>query len=106
MKRLLCIGLLAMSVNAHADGVSKETATTAAYCAGVKWAELLQTADRPVAMRSRVQDANDLMQAGIEQSIISQHDAQAAYDRGVKDAQSCGGDANGAACRRAGLRCP
>ncbi|MBS0221228.1 MAG: hypothetical protein JSR91_10840 [Proteobacteria bacterium] len=95
-----------MSANAHADGVSKETATTAAYCAGVKWAELLQTPDRPAAMRSRVQDANDLMQAGIEQSIISQRDAQTAYDRGVRDAKSCRDDANGAACRRSGLRCP
>lgn len=106
MKRLLCVGLLAMSSPAQADGVSKQTAATAAYCAGVKWARLLQTPDRPEALRARVQDANDLMQAGIEQAIISQREAQAAYDRGVKDGQSCGTDENGTVCRKAMLRCP
>ena len=105
-KRLLAIGLLAISAQARADGVSKETATTAAYCAGVKWSLLLQTPDRPEPMRARVQDANDLMQAGIEQAIITQHQAQLAYDRGTRDAQACKTDANGAVCQRVLRRCP
>lgn len=106
MKRLLVISLLAISAQARADGVSKETATTAAYCAGVKWALLLQTPDRPEPMRARVQAANDLMQAGIEQAIITQHQAQLAYDRGTKDAQSCKADANGVVCQKVLRRCP
>lgn len=106
MKRLLAVGLLAISAQARADGVSKKTATTAAYCAGVKWALLLQTPDRPEPMRARVQDANDLMQAGIEQAIITQHQAQLAYDRGTRDAQACKTDANGAVCQTVLRRCP
>jgi hypothetical protein len=108
MMRLLfvAIGLLAMSAQAQADGVSKETAATAAYCAGVRWEELVQTPDKPEAMMARVQVSNDLMQAVIEQSLISQREAQVAYDNGVKDVHSCSTDARSIVCQRLSIRCP
>lgn len=108
MKHLLpvFVGLLAIGAQAQADGVSKKTATAAAYCAGFRWGELVQTPDKSEAMRVRVQQSNDLMQGVIEQSVISQREAQAAYDRGVKDAHSCSVDARDAACQEARRACP
>lgn len=98
--------LLAISVPAAADGVSKKTASTNAYCAGVRWGELLEATDKSQAMKARVQQSNDLMQAGIEQAVISQHDAQSSYDRGIKDARACRANSADAACQRTVVECP
>ena len=107
MKHLLCVAaLLVISLPAAADGVSKKTAATNAYCAGVRWAELLDATDKSQAMKARVQQSNDLMQAGIEQAVISQHDAQSSYDRGVKDARACRANSTDAACQRTVVECP
>lgn len=103
---LVSVGLLAISAHAQADGVSKQTATTAAYCAGFRWGELLETPDKSEAMRVRVQQSNDRMQGVIEQAVISQREAQAAYDRGSKDAHSCSENTEDMACQQARRRCP